>query len=114
MDEITIGGATQVAELKDGEVSTYQITPEQFSLQRADIKQLVVDGAQQSLAMMKGVLQGDPGPARDIVVLNAGAAIYAADLADNLESGIAKAMEVIDNGAAMDKLDALVALSNSL
>ena len=113
MDEISIGAPTQVAELKNGEVSTYQITPQQFGLPQADVKTLVVDGAEQSLAMMKGVLQCQPGPARDIVALNAGAAIYAADLADSLEAGIARAQEVIDSGAAMAKLDALVALSNN-
>jgi len=113
MDEISIGAATRVAELRNSEVSTYQITPEQFGLQQADVKTLVVDGAEQSLAMMRGVLQGQGGAARDIVVLNAGAAIYAADLTDSLEAGVTKAMEVIDSGAAMARLEALVALSNS-
>ncbi|MDH5180516.1 MAG: anthranilate phosphoribosyltransferase [Gammaproteobacteria bacterium] len=114
MDEISIGAPTRVAELKNGKVSTYQITPEQFGFKTTDIKQLVVDGAAASLAIVKGVLSGETGPARDIVLLNAGAAIYAADLADSLEAGIAKAREVIDNGAAMAKLDALVKLSNSI
>jgi len=113
MDEISIGAPTQVAELKNGKVSTYQITPEQFGFKTADIKTLAVDGATQSLAVVKEVLQGKVGPARDIVALNAGAAIYAADLADSLQTGVAKAQEVIDSGAAMAKLDALVALSNS-
>ena len=114
MDEISIGAPTQVAELKQGQVSTYQITPEQFGFKTTDIKSLAVDGAGQSLAMVKDVLQGKAGPARDIVALNAGAAIYAADLAETLEAGIAKAQEVIDSGAALAKLDALVVLSNSL
>jgi len=114
MDEISIGAPTQVAELKGGKVSTYQITPEQFGFNAADIKSLAVDGAEQSLAVAKDVLQGKAGPARDIVALNAGAAIYAADLADSLEAGVARAQEVIDSGAAMAKLDALVALSNNL
>ena len=114
MDEISIGAPTNVAELKDGRVSTYQIMPEQFGFKMADIKTLAVDGAAQSLAVMKAVLQGKPGSARDIVLLNAGAAIYAADLAETLAAGVSRAQEVIDSGAAMAKLDALVALSNSL
>ncbi|MDH5408882.1 MAG: anthranilate phosphoribosyltransferase [Gammaproteobacteria bacterium] len=114
MDEISIGSPTNIAELKNGKVSTYQITPEQFGLKTSDIKTLAVDGAEQSLAVVKDVLSGKSGPARDIVALNAGAAIYAADLADSLETGIAKAQQVIDSGAAMAKLEALVELSNSL
>ncbi|MDH5445288.1 MAG: anthranilate phosphoribosyltransferase [Gammaproteobacteria bacterium] len=113
MDEISIGSPTHVAELKDGKVNTYQITPEQFGLKTADIKTLAVEGAEQSLAVVKEVLSGKAGPARDIVALNAGAAIYAADLADSLEAGIKKAQQVIDSGAAMAKLDALVELSNN-
>ncbi len=113
MDEISIGAPTHVAELKGGKVSTYQITPEQFGFKTTDIKALAVDSAEQSLAVVKDVLQGKAGPARDIVALNAGAAIYAADLTDSLEAGVAKAQEVIDSGAAMAKLDALVTLSNS-
>lgn len=114
MDEISIGAPTQVAELKGGKVSTYQITPEQFGFKTADIKSLAVDSAAQSLAVVKDVLQGKAGPARDIVVMNAGAAIYAADLVDSLQAGISKSQEVIDSGAAMAKLDALVTLSNNL
>ncbi len=114
MDEISIGAPTQVAELKGGKVSTYQITPEQFGFKTADIRSLAVDSAGQSLAVVKDVLQGKTGPARDIVALNAGAAIYAADLTDTLQAGIIMAQDVIDSGAAMAKLDALVALSNSL
>ena len=113
MDEISIGAPTHVAELKGGKVSTYQITPEQFGFKRADIKTLAVTSAAESLAVVRDVLQGKAGPARDIVALNAGAAIYAADLADSLQEGVAKAQAVIDSGAAMAKLDALVALSNS-
>ena len=112
MDEISIGAPTQVAELKDGKVSTYTITPEQFGFQRTDIKTLAVDGATQSLAVLKDVLAGKAGAARDIVALNAGAAIYAADLADTLAAGVTRAQEVIDSGAALARLDSLVKLSN--
>jgi len=113
MDEISIGASTFVAELKNGTIDSYTVQPEDFGLNRADISVLAVDGAEQSLAIVRGVLAGEPGPARDIVLLNAGAAIYAADLADSLAAGIKRAAEVIDSGEAAAKLDALVALSNS-
>ena len=113
MDEISVGAPTHVAELKEGQVSTYTITPEQFGLERADIKQLVVNGAEESLAIINAVLENQPGPARDIVMLNAGAAIYAAGLADTLDAGIRKADTEIANGKAKQKLDALVKLSSS-
>jgi anthranilate phosphoribosyltransferase len=113
MDEISVGAATRVAELKDGQVSTYTITPEQFGVERADIQQLVVSSAAESLAIINGVLENQPGAARDIVMLNAGAAIYAAGLADSLDAGIRKADTVIATGKAKEKLDALVKLSNS-
>lgn len=114
MDEISIGAATQVAELKDGAVTCYSITPEQFGMQRTDIAAIAVDSAEASLAVIKQVFANQPGPAHDIVVLNAGAAIYAAGLADSLEAGVVKAAEQIASGAAAEKLDALVALSQQL
>ena len=113
MDEISIGAPTHVAELKDGQVSTYTITPEQFGVERADINQLVVSSAAESLAIINGVLENKPGPARDIVMLNAGAAIYAAGLADTLDAGIRKADTEIATGKAKEKLDALIKFSNS-
>lgn len=113
MDEISIGAPTFVAELKEGGVSCYTIEPEDYGMVRGDIATLAVDGAEQSLAMVKGVLSGETGPARDIVVLNAAAAIYAAGLARDLTDGVAKAQSVIDSGEAMAKLDALVEMSNS-
>lgn len=113
MDEISIGAPTYVAELKEGKIDTYTIQPEDFGLQRTDISALAVENAEQSLKVVKGVLNGDSGPARDIILLNAGAAIYAAELVDSLAEGIQRAAEMIDNGEAAAKLDALVALSNS-
>lgn len=113
MDEISIGADTKVAELNDGKVSTYSISPEQFGISKADVAAIAVDGAEDSLNMVKSVLDNQPGPARDIVVLNAGAAIYTAGLAGSLQAGIKKADEVITSGAARDKLDQLVAVSNS-
>lgn len=114
MDEISIGAATKIAELKDGKVTCYTISPEDFGLQRADVAALAVDGAAKSLEVIKSVLGNQAGPAKDIVVLNAGAAIYAAGLADTLANGINTANEVIASGAALRKLDALVSFSKSL
>jgi anthranilate phosphoribosyltransferase len=111
LDEISIGAPTQVAELKDGMVRSYTLQPEQFGLARGDIKTLAVDGAQQSLAIVLSVLDGVPGATRDIVLLNAGAAIYVAGLAASLAAGVEKAKEAIDSGAARAKLTALVQLS---
>ncbi len=114
MDEISIGSATRVAELRDGSVFGYEIRPEDFGLQRADTGRLAVESPEQSLAMIRGVLAGEPGPARDIVLLNAGAAIYAAGLADSLAEGLGRATAVVDSGAAARRLDALVDLTRQL
>ncbi|NOR71881.1 MAG: anthranilate phosphoribosyltransferase [Methylomarinum sp.] len=112
LDEISIATASNIAELKDGVVSSYQVTPEQFGLQRASLDSLAVDDAKSSLVMLKSVLNNQSGAAKDIVVLNAGAAIYAANLTDTLESGVKKALQVIESGAALEKFNALVAYSN--
>ncbi len=113
LDEISIGSATSVAELKNGQVTSYRIQPEDFGLQRCDISQLAVSSAQESLDIIKAIFTGEKGGARDIVVLNAGAAIYASGLASSLEDGIKQAQTQIDNGNAQAKLDALIACSNS-
>jgi anthranilate phosphoribosyltransferase len=113
LDEISIGSATSVAELKNGSIINYRIQPEDFGLARCDIKELAVSNAEESLAIIKGIFSGQHGGARDIVVLNAGAAIYAADLAPSLKEGIKQAQIQIDNGNAQTKLDALIACSNS-
>ena len=113
MDEISIGATTKVAELKNGKVTTYMVSPEKFGMNRGNVSDLAVASAKESLAVINSVLDNKDGPAKDIVVLNAGAAIYAADLADSLEHGIAKAAEVIASGAAKEKLAALISCSNS-
>jgi len=113
LDEISIAAATSVAELKDGIVSIYTITPEQFGFKRAPLNKLAVDNAIDSLAMVMSVLDNQAGAARDIVQLNAGAAIYAANITDTLASGIAKAAQVIASGAARAKFDALIAYSKT-
>jgi len=112
LDEISIASASNIAELKNGIISTYQITPEQFGLQRASLESLSVDSAQSSLVMVKAVLNNQAGAAKDIVVLNAGAAIYAANLVDTFEAGIDKAKQVIKSGAAFEKMELLIKYSN--
>ena len=112
LDEISVGAATNVAELKNGEVTTYQISPEDFGLQSSALDSLKVGNAKESLDVINSVFANEAGPARDIIQLNAGAAIYVAGLADTLAEGIAKAGEVIASGAAAQKLDDLVRVSN--
>ncbi len=113
MDEISIGSATNVAELKDGQITNYRVEPEQFGLQKGDVASLAVDGAEQSLAVINDILDNQPGAARDIVLLNAGAAIYTSGIAESLDAGINKAKEVIENGAAKAKFASLVKYSQS-
>ena len=114
LDEISIAGPTRIAELKDGAITMYSVSPEDFNLQRADLSAIAVEDAKQSLAMIRGVFAGDSGPARDIVLLNAGAAIYAAGVADELAAGVALAAEVVDNGKAAETLEALIKVSNEV
>jgi anthranilate phosphoribosyltransferase len=111
LDEISIASPSSIAELKNGEVTTYRVTPEQFGFQRASLDELAVDGAASSLVMVKSVLDNKAGAARDIVTLNAGAAIYAANITDSLSAGIAQARQLIASGAAKAKFDALIAYS---
>ncbi len=112
MDEISISAPTHVAELKEGEVKTYTLTPLDFSMQTSDIAQIRVDSVEQSLSMIHSVLNNNPGPARDIVCLNAGAAIYVAGLADSLAEGVKMAQQTIAEGRGQKVLDNLVAFSN--
>ena len=111
LDEISIAAPTDVAELQQGEVKTYSVTPEQFGLQRASLSSLAITNAQSSLEIIRQVLHNQPGPARDIVVLNAGAAIYAADLVGTLEQGMQRALQVLADGSALAKFEALIAYS---
>jgi anthranilate phosphoribosyltransferase len=114
LDEISVGAPTQVAELKGGEVTSYRITPDQFGIPLTAVSQLVVADAAASLAVVRRVLGGEPGPASDIVALNAGAALYAAGLADTLAAGVARAVEVLASGAAAAKLEQLAAFTRQL
>jgi len=113
LDEISIGAQTYVAELKNGLVTCYNIKPEDFGLQRENVSQLAINNAQESLAVINTIFDGESGPARDIVALNAGAAIYAADLAPTLANGIEQAQTMIDNGQAKQKLQDFITCSNT-
>lgn len=113
MDEISIGSKTHVAELRDGTVTSRTIEPGMFSMQQTDTSQIKVASANESLAMMKRVLANEAGPARDIVALNSGAAIFIAGIADSHEQGVEKALTLIADGSAAAKLDELIACSNS-
>ena len=108
MDEVSLGGATLVGELKNGQVSEYEIHPEDFDIPMASSRNLRVEDAIESRAMLLSVLDNQSGPARDIVVFNAGVALYAANLADSISDGIARAREVLASGAARARLDQFV------
>jgi len=113
LDEISIGSESYVAELNNGDITTYTIQPEDFGLQRENIDQLAVSDAKQSLAIITAIFAGKTGPARDIVCLNAGAAIYAADITPSLAEGIKLAQQHIDNGSAQQKLNEFIACTNA-
>jgi anthranilate phosphoribosyltransferase len=114
MDEVSLGAGTLVGELKNGEVREYEIHPEDFGMVMASNRSLRVETAEDSRGMLLGVLNNQAGPAKDIVILNAGVALYAANVADSMETGISLARAAIESGAAKAKLDALVALSARL
>jgi anthranilate phosphoribosyltransferase len=111
MDEISLGAATLVGELKDGKITEYEIHPEDFGLSMVSNRSLRVADAAESKAMLLEALDNKPGTAREIVTLNAGAALYTANLADSIGSGIARAREAMASGAARKKLDEFIALT---
>ncbi|MBC9073602.1 anthranilate phosphoribosyltransferase [Thauera sp. CAU 1555] len=108
MDEVSLGAATMVGELKDGEVREYQIHPEDYDLAMAGTRNLRVEDADESRQVLIGALENKPGPAREIVIFNAGVALYTANLADSIGSGILRAREAVASGAARAKLDEFV------
>jgi anthranilate phosphoribosyltransferase len=114
MDEVSLGAATLVGELKDGQVTEYEIHPEDFGLPMASNRALKVETAEQSKAMLLSVLDNQPGAARDIVVFNAGVALYAANVVASIQDGIGRAREAVASGAAKARLEKLVALSKQL
>ncbi len=114
MDEVSLGAATMVGELKNGQISEYEIHPEDFGLAMASNRALKVDTPEQSRTLLLGVLRGEGGPALEIVALNAGVALYAANVVGDIASGIARARQAIASGAALAKLEQLVARTHAL
>jgi anthranilate phosphoribosyltransferase len=113
MDEVSLGAATMVGELRNGEINEYEIHPEDFGMVMASNRALKVETAEESRTMLLAVLDNQDGAPRDIVILNAGAALYAANVTDSIEAGIAKARVAIESGAAKRKLEELVAATKA-
>ena len=113
LDEISLCGPTQVAELRNGEVKEYLIEPEQLGLKRCAVADLHGGSPDQSAAIVRQVLQGNPGPARDVVLLNSGAALYVSGSAGSVKDGMRLAAQSIDSGRAREKLEQLVRMTNA-
>ncbi|HOB96793.1 MAG TPA: anthranilate phosphoribosyltransferase, partial [Aquabacterium sp.] len=114
MDEVSLGAATMVGEFRDGAITEYEIHPEDFGLTMASGRSLKVENAAQSKALLLAVLGDEPGPARDIVVLNAGVALYAANVAPTMADGVALAREALASGKALARLHQFVERSKAL
>jgi anthranilate phosphoribosyltransferase len=115
LDEISIAAPTTVGELKDGEISSYSVSPGDFGIEQyADCNSLKIDSAEASLALLRQALTYENKAAGDIVALNAGAAIYAANLTDSLADGVVRAQEILASGEALNTLEALVNFSNAV
>jgi len=114
MDEVSLGAATMVGEFKDGEIREYEIHPEDFGLTMASNRAFKVESAAQSKALLQAVLDNEPGPARDIVALNAGVALYAANVAASMADGVALAREALSSGKALAKMHQFVARTKEL
>jgi anthranilate phosphoribosyltransferase len=112
MDEVTLTGPTQVAEIRDGKVALLTVTPEQFGFRPCALSELQGGDAEANAAIVRGILAGEAGPRRDVVLLNAAFALVAAGSAETVAAGIDKARAAIDSGAARGKLEQLVALTN--
>jgi anthranilate phosphoribosyltransferase len=114
LDEVSLGAATLVGELKDGKIREYEIHPEDYGFAMSSNRALRVETPEQSRAMLLGVLDNQAGPALDIVVLNAGVALYAANVVDSVEAGILAARDALASGAAKAKLEQLVKVAHQL
>ena len=115
LDELTVTGSTRISDLHEGKVSTYTITPEELGLPRASIADLIGGATpQESAAQMRAILAGEQGAKRDMVLINAGAALMAAGVTADLQAGVAMAAEIIDSGKALAKLEQLVAFCRDL
>lgn len=113
LDEISICGPTKVAELRDGQVKSYLLSPEDFGLERRSLEDLRGGSPEECAEILKKVLHGEKGPRRDVVLLNSGAALYTCSVADSIASGIQRSQESIDSGKAKEKLALLVQVSNA-
>ncbi len=113
LDEITITGPTRVGEVREGQVHTYEVTPEEFGLRRATLDDIAGDDAAGNATMIREILEGKKSARRDVVLLNAAAALVAAGRADHLRDAVPLAAKAIDSGAAERKLDALAKFSKS-
>ncbi len=109
IDEISLSAPTKVCEYRDGKYKTYEITPEQFGFTRCEKSDLVGGEPQENAQIVRDILGGAKGPKTDVVLLNAGAAIYTATAGITFEEGIAKAKEVLESGAALEQLQKLTA-----
>ena len=114
MDEISLGAGTLVGELRDGKVREYEIHPEDFGIAMSASRNLRVDGPEQSIQMLRAVLDNASGPALDIVALNAGAALYVAGVASDIGDGLARARAAIANGSARQRLQQYVETTRAL
>jgi anthranilate phosphoribosyltransferase len=114
MDEVSLGAATMVGEFKDGAIREYEIHPEDFGLTMASNRTFKVETPAQSLALVRSVLDNEPGPARDIVLLNAGVALYAADVAPTMAEGIERAREAVASGKAAARMSQFVETAQRL
>lgn len=114
LDEISIAAPTLVCDMKDGQRTTFTITPEQFGFVRAGRESLRGGDAAENAEILKAVLGGERGPKRDVVAMNAGAALYAADRAASIEEGVLRAVEVLDSGAALEKMNQFVRATNAV
>ena len=113
LDEITVTGVTRIAEAREGSVRSYEAEPEEFGMKRAALREISGGDAAENAAIIRAVLGGEKSPRRDVVVLNAAAALVAAGRADHIAGAVPLAEKSIDSGAARDKLEALVRFSSS-
>jgi len=114
LDEISIADETYVVELKEGEIVEYTISPEEFGLQRSALDELMVNDPENSLKLIKQALKSGDGPAADIIALNAGAALYASNIANTLKEGVLSAQDAIDSGLALEKMSELASHTRCL
>jgi anthranilate phosphoribosyltransferase len=112
LDEITITGPTRIAEVRDGTVHSYEVTPEEFGMKRARLEDIAGGDAAENAEIIRAILRGEKSPRRDVVLLNAAAALFAAAEADHLSKAVPLAIRAIDSGAAATKLNALIRFTN--